>query len=302
MAQALGRGLGSLIPKKIITESSDEPLLKTTQAVLSDADRVFHVDPDRIVMNPYQPRHNFSEISLQELIDSIKEHGILQPLVVTRQGDNYELIAGERRWRSAKALNLKEVPVIIREANEQKKLELALIENVQRQDLDLIETARAYRRLIDEFNLTQEETAKKAGKARSTVANILRLLDLPEEIQRALSSGRISEAHAKYLLGIVSPGQQMVLFKKILNQNLTVAQTSEETKRLGGTKAAIIPVNYADQDKEKTLRSFFGTKARIIRSRRGGRVVLDFYSEEELGNIMEKMENVNHPCGKTAGR
>ena len=291
MAQALGRGLDSLIPKKTLNESSINET-KPAQAVLSDADRVFHVDPDRIVMNPYQPRHNFSEISLQELIDSIREHGILQPLVVTRQGDNYELIAGERRWRSAKALGLKEVPVIIREASEQKKLELALIENVQRQDLDLIETARAYRRLMDEFNLTQEETAKKAGKARSTVANTLRLLDLPEEIQRALSSGRISEAHAKYLLGIASPGQQMVLFRKIVNQNLTVAQTGEETKRLGGTKAAQITVNYADQDKEAQLRSFFGTKARIIRSRRGGRVVLDFYSEEELDNILDKINNI----------
>lgn len=291
MAQALGRGLDSLIPKKTLNESSINET-KPAQAVLSDADRVFHVDPDRIVMNPYQPRHNFSEISLQELIDSIREHGILQPLVVTRQGDNYELIAGERRWRSAKALGLKEVPVIIREASEQKKLELALIENVQRQDLDLIETARAYRRLMDEFNLTQEETAKKAGKARSTVANTLRLLDLPEEIQRALSSGRISEAHAKYLLGIASPGQQMVLFRKIVNQNLTVAQTGEETKRLGGTKAAQITINYADQDKEAKLRSFFGTKARIIRSRRGGRVILDFYSEEELDNILDKINNI----------
>lgn len=291
MAQALGRGLDSLIPKKTLNESSINET-KPAQAVLSDADRVFHVDPDRIVMNPYQPRHNFSEISLQELIDSIREHGILQPLVVTRQGDNYELIAGERRWRSAKALGLKEVPVIIREASEQKKLELALIENVQRQNLDLIETARAYRRLMDEFNLTQEETAKKSGKARSTVANTLRLLDLPEEIQRALSSGRISEAHAKYLLGIASPGQQMVLFRKIVNQNLTVAQTGEETKRLGGTKAAQITINYADQDKEAKLRSFFGTKARIIRSRRGGRVVLDFYSEEELDNILDKINNI----------
>lgn len=292
MAQALGRGLDSLIPKKNFEAVSSNNTTKEPLAVLSDTDRVFHVDPDRIVMNPYQPRHNFSEITLQELMASIKEHGILQPLVVTRQGDSYELIAGERRWRSAKALGLKEVPVIIREASEQKKLELALIENGQRQDLGLIEAARAYRRLMDEFNLTQEEIAKKVGKARSTVANILRLLELPEEIQRALSSGRISEAHAKYLLGITSPGQQMVLFKKIINQNLTVAQTSAETKRLGGTKAARITVNYADQDKEAKLRSFFGTKAKIIRSRHGGRVVLDFYSEEELGNIIDKIENI----------
>ncbi len=291
MSQALGRGLGSLIPKKTFnadnTNSGAEVL---PQIVIADSDRVFHINPDEIVMNPYQPRHNFSEVSLRELMDSIKEHGILQPLVVTRQGDAYELIAGERRWRSAKALGLKTVPALIREASEQKKLELALIENLQRQDLDPVETARAYRRLMDEFDLTQEETAQKVGKARSSLANTLRLLDLPIEIQEALSAGRITEAHAKYLLGIANPAQQAILFKKILNQNLSVAQTQEETRRLGGTKAARVIINYADQAKEEKLRSFFGTKAKIIRAGRGGRVVLDFYSEEELGNILEKIE------------
>lgn len=291
MSQALGRGLSSLIPKKtfdtVVRTEEDNPGL-----ILSDSDRVFHINPQEIVINPYQPRSNFSEASLRELMESIKEHGILQPLVVTRQGDAYELIAGERRWRSAKQLGLKTVPVIVREASEQKKLELALIENIQRQDLDLVETARAYRRLMDEFNLTQEETAQKVGKARSSLANTLRLLDLPIEIQEALSAGRISEAHAKYLLGIANPGQQLVLFKKIINQNLSVAQTHEETKRLGGTKSARVLINYADQAKEEKLRTFFGTKAKIIRSGRGGRVVLDFYSEEELGNIIDKIDNI----------
>jgi ParB family chromosome partitioning protein len=290
MTQALGRGLDSLIPKKTFTAASGE--LDNKPVVLVDDDRIFHINLDEIVMNPYQPRHNFSEVALRELMDSIKEHGILQPLVVTRKDGSYELIAGERRWRSAKQLGFKTVPVLIREASEQKKLELALIENLQRQDLDLIETARAYRRLMDEFNLTQEETAQKAGKARSSLANTLRLLELPLEIQEALSSGRISEAHAKYLLGIANPVQQTILFKKILNQNLSVLQTHEETKRLGGTKAARVKVNYADQDKEEKLRSFFGTKVRIIRSGRGGRVTLDFYSEEELGNIIDKIENI----------
>ncbi len=291
MSQALGRGLGSLIPKKTFSEAMVGES-EHTHMIIPDSDRVFHINPDEIVMNPYQPRHNFSEIALRELMDSIKEHGILQPLVVTRKGDAYELIAGERRWRSAKQLGMKTVPALVREASEQKKLELALIENLQRQDLDLIETARAYRRLMDEFNLTQEETAQKAGKARSTLANTLRLLDLPVDIQEALSSGRISEAHAKYLLGIANPVQQSILFKKIINQNLSVLQTHEETKKIGGTKAARVRTNFADESKEEQLRSFFGTKAKIIRSGRGGRVVLEFYSDEELGNIIDKIENI----------
>lgn len=287
MSQTLGRGLGSLIPKKTLdTQIKATPLVAEA---LKDDERIFQIDPALIEVNPYQPRHNFSEISLQELVDSIKEHGIMQPLVVTRQGDRYQLIAGERRLRSAVIAKLKTVPVIIREASEQKKLELALIENVQRQNLDAVETARAYRRLMDEFNLSQEATAKRVGKARSSVANILRLLELPEEIQRALSFGRISEAHAKYLLGIEGETKQLILFKKILHQNLSVAQTYEETKRLGGTKMAQVVINYADQDREKQLRSFFGTKAKIIRSKKGGRIVLDFYSDGELDNIMEKL-------------
>lgn len=287
MSQALGRGLNSLIPKKNIDSPANTEAAPPREA--PDAERVFYIDPKEIEMNPYQPRHNFSEVSLRELMDSIKEHGIIQPLVVTRKDGKYELIAGERRWRSATALGLKTVPALVREASEQKKLELALIENLQRQDLDPVETARAYKRLMDEFNLTQEETAKRVGKARSTLANALRLLELPLEVQEALSSGRITEAHAKYLLGIDNPGKQIVLFKKILNQNLTVAQTHDETKRMGGTKSARVVINYADKDKEEKLRSHFGTKARIIRSGRGGRVVLDFYSEEELGNIMDKI-------------
>jgi ParB family transcriptional regulator, chromosome partitioning protein len=291
MSQALGRGLSSLIPKKTVEKNGDNKDNKVVNDI-SDKDRIFQIDPALIEVNPYQPRHNFSDISLQELVDSIKEHGIMQPLVVTRKGKGYELIAGERRLRSARLVKLTVVPVIIREASEQKKLELALIENVQRQNLDAIETARAYRRLMDEFNLSQEATAKRVGKARSSVANILRLLELPEEIQRALSAGRISEAHAKYLLGIPEETKQLILFKKILHQNLSVADTYEETKRIGGTKSARVQVNYADEDKEKKLRAFFGTKAKIIRAKKGGKVVLDFYSDGELDNIIDKVESV----------
>lgn len=299
MSQALGRGLGSLIPKKINNNDNveisndEESIIKTNEGTpISDRDRIFHINPSLIKANPYQPRRNFSDISLQELISSIREHGILQPLVVSRQGDAFELIAGERRFRSAQSLGLKEVPVIIRNADKQKKLELALIENLQRQNLDPVETAQAYKRLMEEFDLTQEEAAKKVGKARSTVANTLRLLDLPEEIQRALSTGRISEGHAKYLLGIDKPGRQMTLFRQIVNQNLSVEQTREMGKKVGGTKESRIKINPEDQVKEKKLRDFLGTKAKIRRSLRGGKIILDFYSDEELDSIIDKIENL----------
>lgn len=292
MSQTLGRGLSSLIPKKTIEREAGTVNMPNQENIkLDDSDRIYKIDPSLIEVNPYQPRSNFSEISLQELVDSIIEHGIMQPLVVSRRGDKYQLIAGERRLRSATIAKLKTVPVIVREASEQKKLELALIENVQRQNLDPIETARAYRRLMAEFNLSQEATAKRVSKARSSVANILRLLELPEEVQRALSSGRITEAHAKYLLGIEGETKQLILFKKIIHQNLTVAQTNEEIKRIGGTKSARVKVNFADEEKEKQLRSYLGTKVKIARKKQGGRVMIDFYSEAELDNILNKFSD-----------
>jgi ParB family chromosome partitioning protein len=225
---------------------------------------------------------------LNDLAESIKEHGIISPLIATRHGDRFELIAGERRLRSAKLIGLKTVPVIIREENEQKKLEVALIENLQRENLNPLETARAYKRLIDEFNITQEEAAKKVGKARSSVANALRLLALPLEVQEALDSGKISEAHAKYLLGIDGQEKQLVMLKKILRHDLTVAQTDKEIKRLGGTKAAKNK-DYFDQAKEDELSEALSTKVEIKRQGRGGKIIIDFYSDEELGEILTKI-------------
>lgn len=293
MPQGLGRGLGSLIPKKTFNESSDftghssfseEPL-----AILSDKDRIRRLDPNLIIANPHQPRRHFSEESLKDLMESIRQHGILQPIVVTRSGDKYELIAGERRLRSVKALNLSEIPAIVREADEQKKLEWALIENLQRENLNSVETALAYRALVDQFNLTQEELAKRVGKARSSVANALRFLSLPEEIQRALADGRVSEGHAKYLLGIEDEVQQMNLFKKILRQNWTVSETDRAIKQLGGTKAAKIKPNN-DQEIEMELREKLGTKIEIRRHGRGGQIMVYFYSNEELNDFVERFK------------
>ncbi|MCX6795616.1 MAG: ParB/RepB/Spo0J family partition protein [Candidatus Falkowbacteria bacterium] len=294
MPQGLGRGLGSLIPKKTFSDNdnysnhssfSEEPL-----AILSDKDRIRHLDPSLIVANPHQPRRHFSEESLRDLMESIRQHGILQPIVVTKSGDKYELIAGERRLRSIKALGLSEIPAIVREADEQKKLEWALIENLQRENLNSVETAIAYRALIDQFNLTQEELAKRVGKARSSVANALRFLSLPEEIQRALADGRISEGHAKYLLGIEDEAQQLNIFKKILRQNWTVSETDRMIKQLGGTKAAKIKTNN-DQEIEADLRSVLGTKVEIRRHGRGGQVMVYFYSDEELKDLTNKLKS-----------
>ena len=257
--------------------------------IISDNDRVLKINPERIVINPQQPRTNFAEAPLKDLAESIKQHGILQPLTVTKKDGGFELIAGERRLRAAKMVGLKEVPVIVREEKDQKKLELALIENLQREDLNPLESARAYRRLIDEFNITQEEAAHKLGKARSSVANALRLLTLPNAVQEALAGGKISEAHAKYLLGLENEAKQLNMLKKIIRQNLTVAETDQEIKRIGGTKAAK-QKDYFDRAKEEELGEFLSTKVEIKRQGKSGKIVIDFYSEEELNEILKKIK------------
>jgi ParB family chromosome partitioning protein len=292
MPSGLGRGLGSLIPKKTVTYGQNPFIAGAAEeetVVLSDGDRVLKISPDRIALNPRQPRTHFSETALADLSQSIKQHGIIQPLIVTKKGNGFELIAGERRLRSAKMLGLKEVPVIVRAEQEQKKLELSLIENLQRENLNPLESARAYQRLMDEFNITQEEAAQKLGKARSSIANALRLLTLPVAIQDALAAGKISEAHAKYLLGLDGEDKQLNMLKKILRQNLTVAETDKEIKRLGGTKAAK-PKDYFDKAKEEELGEFLSTKVEIKRQGKGGKIIIDFYGEEELGDIVKKIK------------
>lgn len=289
MSQALGRGLGSLIPKKTLNLDPADTSLESTPVTISDEERIWPVAPNFIDANPYQPRTSFANQALQELVDSIRQHGILQPLVVTRQGNRFQLIAGERRLRAAIELGLDTVPVLIRQADEQKKLELALIENLQRQDLNPIESAIAYRRLIDEFNLTQEEAALKVGKARSSLTNSLRLLSLPESIQKSLASGHLSEAHAKYLLGIEDPDQQLNIFKKILRHSLSVSETDQLIKKLGGTKEARLKYHGGDREQEEKLQAHFGTKVVIKRQGRGGRLIIEFYSEEELLAIIQKI-------------
>lgn len=294
MTNGLGRGLSSLIPNKINSAGEkikkDVSEIKINPSILADdKDRVLKINPGKIKVNPMQPRQRFGDYSLDELVDSVREYGIIQPLIVTSKDGVYELIAGERRLRAAKKLGLVEVPVIVRGADEQEKLEIALVENIQRENLNPIETAIAYKKLMDEFNIIQDEVAKKVSKSRSSIANIVRLLNLPEEIQLALIDGKISEGHGKYLVGLESPEKQMSLFRRIIRNGLSVGDTNEEARRMGGTKQHKVKINYQDKDKEFKFREFFGAKAEIKRKKKGGQIIIEFYSEDELGEILGKI-------------
>ncbi len=290
MANGLGRGLGSLIPNK--KNQSAANLAVGVKAVADIENNTLELDIDNIKVNSLQPRKKFTDIDMDELVDSIKEYGVIQPLIVAKKkiGDKYELIAGERRLRAAKLSGLKKVPIIFREVNEQQKLEVALIENIQRENLSPIDLAEAYQKLADEFNLTQEEIAKKMGKSRPSITNTLRMLKLPEEIQVALIDDKITEGHAKYLVGLDSEVKQTALFRKILHNNLSVSDTNNEIKKIGGTKKARLKINYADKDKEFAFREFFGAKIEIKRKGRGGQIIIEFFSDDELGELTAKVK------------
>lgn len=285
MANGLGRGLGSLIPSK----QNDQNINLAQDASLPPDAEVLKISPDLIKANPRQPRTNFDDPALSELMQSIREYGIIQPLVVTRINGGYELIAGERRLRAARQLGLKEVPIVIRKAQEQEKLGLALIENIQREDLNPVELALAYKQLAEEFNLSQEQLAKKLGKSRPSVTNTLRILNLPGEIQLALVNGEITEGHAKILVGLDTPEKQFELFNRIKHRRLTVDDTVLEARRMGGTKQARVKIDYADKDKELKLRQFFGAKTEIKRVKKGGQIIIHFYSDDELNEVMRKL-------------
>lgn len=251
---------------------------------------VSEIDVDRIKNNTRQPRKEFDENKIAELSESIKLYGIIEPLVLSNEGGGeYEVIAGERRLRAARLAGLKKVPAVIRNVDDQERLEIALIENIQREDLNPIETASAYKELMGDFGLSADKVAQRVGKSRSKIANTLRLLSLPAEIQSALAAGAISEGHAIYILGLDSPIKQMDVFRKITMNSWTVAETGKQVKKLGGTKNSQVKINLGDDDKEKRLEDYFGTKAEIKRARQGGKIILSFFSEEELDGIMGKI-------------
>lgn len=272
-SKGLGRGLDSLIPTGFdVDERTTTPTGEISTSL---------IDP-----NPLQPRREFEEEALVDLANSIRKYGIIQPLLVTKKGDRYELVAGERRLRAAKVAGLSMVPVIERTMEEQEKLEVAIIENLQRENLNPIELGLSYKRLMSEFSLSQEEVAERVGKARSTVANTMRLLTLPLEIKEALAAGKISEGHARALLNIKDPQKQMELFKKILEGGLNVRDLEDKAARVKNLKADKDPNILAA---EKRLGEVMGTKVNIKRSGARGKIEIEYYSFEDLERIYTKI-------------
>jgi ParB family transcriptional regulator, chromosome partitioning protein len=298
---ALGRGLGALLggapavnkPPQTLTASATSAM--TAAVPVADAgERVQRVALDRIRPCPWQPRKDFSPEALRELADSIREQGIVQPLIV-RERDHYlELIAGERRWRAAGLLGLKEVPVIVREADDRAVLELALIENLQRENLNPIEEAQGYAQLIGEFQLTQEAAAAKVGKSRTVVANALRLLKLPTALQGYLREGRISVGHAKVILGLTTERQQQLAAERVIKEGLNVRQTEGLVAKLQtrGTSPAkpggVTPLTEDSHvaDLENRLRERLGTKVHLRYAHGKGALEVSFYSDAELERIL----------------
>ncbi len=279
----LGRGLGSLIPPKI-----DKKIISPDSEVLADEEMVVRVPIAKIKANPHQPRSDFSYESMEELINSLKEHGILQPLILTAALNGYEVIAGERRLRAAQFLEFKTVPAVIRDIKEQQKLELALVENLQRKDLNPIEEAVAFQRLIDEFNLTQEEVAKRVGKNRSVVANTLRLLILSSEIQRALINGKINYSTARVIAGL-PPQERMKFFQQVLKQDLTVRAVEGQARKVVVKRHFRKTKDPNISALEEKLQAALGTKVIVKKSGEAGQIVIEFYSPEELNEIIAKI-------------
>jgi len=279
--QALGRGLDALIPDM---EASDlEPR------------SFFYCDIDSIRPNPYQPRRRLSEQELKDLSDSIKEQGIIQPLVVRTVPTGYELIVGERRWRAGRLAGLKQVPVVVKDVSGAEMVEMALVENIQRQDLNPLEKAEAYYRLIKEFKLTQEEVAKRVGQDRSTVANFLRLRNLPQPIQTDIVNNTLSMGHARALLGVETLAQQKEVWRRIVSKSLSVRAAEALVKKLkdhkprtSSAKARSSEDVYIESLADDLTRHL-GTRVRIIRRGKRGRLEIEFYSYENLEQLIAKL-------------
>jgi len=288
LKNSLGRGLGSLIPNL-----SDFPADASGSAGFTsaeDREAIAKIPLEQIEKNPWQPREHFAHSDMEDLVESVKKHGILQPLIVTKTASSYQLIAGERRLEAARILGLKAVPAIVRSAQNLEKLEIALIENLQRQDLNPIEEAAAYQRLIDEFNLTQEEVALRVGKKRATVANALRMLTLPQEIKTALKEGRITPGHAKVILEMESASARLKLFEKILAATLTVAGASAEVRKIKvKSHERVLSKDPETAAAEDRLRKALGTKVTINKKNGSGQIVIDFYAAEELAALVVKL-------------
>lgn len=292
--QALGKGLGALIGKVSKDSSKAEP-------VKSDPgpdDRVVSVSLSEIVPSPLQPRKQFNDDALSDLVDSIREHGVIQPLIVRDVKGKLELIAGERRWRACQSLELDLVPVICREASDRDVLEMALIENLQREDLNPVEEAQAYTKLAKDFGMTQEQISSRVGKNRTTVANAMRLLDLAADVQKLLASGEISVGHAKVILSIKSKTDQAKVAALIIKGHLTVRATEKligqfqnpDSKKIGGKKVKSNPQLSAALSKiQELLRERFATQVYLNQGSKKGKIEIEYYNNDDLERLLELM-------------
>lgn len=275
MAKGLGKGISAFFPEESIHSDN----------------RIEHIAVGKLIVNPFQPRKIFNEEALKELAESIKEHGIIQPIVVRKKEKRYEIIAGERRFRAAKLAGLKEVPAIVKEMTEQQMMEVAILENLQREDLTPIEEAEAYSSLIDNLNFTQDALAKRLGKSRPHIANHIRLLQLPEDVRQLMNEGVLSMGHGRALLGLKDKGRIAEVAQKVIAQSLNVRQleslvhqvnegVSHETKEK-------VKKDIFVQATESQLREYFGTSVQVKKQKNKGKIEIEFYSEDDLERILD---------------
>ncbi len=288
--KALGRGLGALIPEvdKSIPISSINKIVE---------EGVTSLPIEKIRPNPYQPREDFKVEEMQDLVNSIQEKGVIQPILVRRKGDSFELIAGERRLRAAKEIGLKSIPVVIKDVDDKDSLELALIENIQRQQLNTIEEARAYQYLVDKFQMTQEQVSQVLGKSRVAVTNTLRILKLPLEIQDEIKNNRITYGHGRALLEVEDINNQRRLVQQVIAKSLSVRELENLIKNLRPKSNKIMGKGISKDARitfwEEELQQVFGTKVKIQKKKKRGQISIEFYSEEEMDRVIKKLKGEN---------
>lgn len=295
--KGLGKGLDSLIPdnKSMKSVTSEKTVESKEDAAAKSGVQVMKIN--EVEPNRDQPRKNFDEDTLLELSDSIKQFGVLQPLLVRKRKDYYEIIAGERRWRAAKLAGVKEVPVIEKEYTDQEILEIGLIENIQRENLNPIEEAIAYKRLLEEFNLKQDEVAERVSKSRTAVTNSMRLLKLSDKVQQMIIDDMISTGHARALLAIDDPELQYTLANKIFDEKLSVRETEKLVKEIKNPKKPKekkpVANSFIYQDLEEKMKSVFGTKVSIASKGKGkGKIEIEYYSDDELEHLFDMMMSI----------
>lgn len=295
--KGLGKGLDSLIPdnKSMKSVTSEKTVESKEDAAAKSGVQVMKIN--EVEPNRDQPRKNFDEDALLELSDSIKQFGVLQPLLVRKRKDYYEIIAGERRWRAAKIAGVKEVPVIVKEYTDQEILEIGLIENIQRENLNPIEEAIAFKRLLEEFNLKQDEVAERVSKSRTAVTNSMRLLKLSDKVQQMIIDDMISTGHARALLAIDDPELQYTLANKIFDEKLSVRETEKLVKEIKNPKKPKekkpVANSFIYQDLEEKMKSVFGTKVSIASKGKGkGKIEIEYYSDDELEHLFDMMMSI----------